>query len=139
MLLLLQDICFTCRSPPNGSLFGADQVFLGEAGGRTGSLTDGPESFREPCSRDSWERILFLHLVVGQIFNFFYIFLVNVPPPLMTVNPAAVEDLPGGFGSHWHWLSFLLLLHPGSYVPPVSSAVAGRRSQPFGGSGWIFA
>ena len=33
---------------------GADQVFLGEDGARADMLGDGPESAREPCSRDSW-------------------------------------------------------------------------------------
>ena len=126
----------TCRSPPNGSLFGADQVFLGEAGGRTGSLTDGPESFREPCRRDSWERKLWSYIDSGGPH-----LVINVCSPLMRVSPAAVGARPGGVDSHLHLLSCplllpLLLLHPGSFVPPVSSAVAGRRSQPCDGSGW---
>ena len=40
----------------------------------------------------------------GKEFQFYILadveFLVNVPPPLMRVNPAAVGDRPGGFGSH---------------------------------------
>ena len=44
----------TCMSPPKGSLLGADQVFLGEEGGRADMLGEGPDSAREPCSLDSW-------------------------------------------------------------------------------------
>ena len=52
-------IWLTCKSPPNGSLFGADQVFLGDEGGRPGGSFEGPESFREPWSRASWGRRMF--------------------------------------------------------------------------------
>ena len=63
--------------------------------------------------------------------------LLNDCPPLMRVSPTVVEAPPaGGFDSHWHLLSSLLLLRPCSFAPPVSSAVAGRRSQPSDGSGW---
>ena len=52
----------------------------------------------------------------------------------MRESPTAVEGLPGEAGPRWRWHGFPLL-RLGSFVPRVSSAGAGHRSQLCAGSG----